>query len=248
MPPALDPALRQRVYPSRGVHGRIVEAVGQRILGGALAPGDLLPPESELAGQMGSSRTAVREAIKVLAAKGLITTRQKRGSEVRPTREWNLLDPDVLAWLAATGAGPELTAQMIELRRMVEPGAARLAALRHDEAALDEIDAALAGMRDAVPDPIAYYRADLAFHRGIFAATGNRFLDRLGALVGTVLETSFGLQRRSAVDYAGGLALHEVVRTKIAARDGEGAARAMEAVIEAARDELIAAGLLDRRA
>ena len=92
-----------RVYPTRGVHGRLVEQIGRRILGGELAPGAMLPREAELVQELGISRTAVREAIKVLAAKGLVESRQKLGMRVRPERAWNLLDPDVLAWQAASG-------------------------------------------------------------------------------------------------------------------------------------------------
>ena len=111
-----------RVYPTRGVHGRLVEQIGRRILGGELAPGAMLPREAELVQELGISRTAVREAIKVLAAKGLVESRQKLGMRVRPEQAWNLLDPDVLAWQAASGpvAGADLE-HLVELRRMIEP-------------------------------------------------------------------------------------------------------------------------------
>ena len=227
-----------RVYPTRGVHGRLVEQIGRRILGGELAPGAMLPREAELVQELGISRTAVREAIKVLAAKGLVESRQKLGMRVRPERAWNLLDPDVLAWQAASGPSPELTAHLVELRRMIEPAAARLAATRRSAEQLQALASALADMTAAVDDPLAYYRADLAFHRAVFAASGNPFVDRLGAIVSAVLEVSFRLQRRSLIPMAVGLAMHERVLAAVRARDADAAERAMDEIIEEARIEL----------
>ena len=227
-----------RAYPTRGVHGRVVEQIGRRILGGELAPGAALPREAELVKELGISRTAVREAIKVLAAKGLIETRQKLGMRIRPAAAWNLLDPDVLAWQAASGPSAELTGHLVELRRMVEPAAARMAATRRSAAQLGALEAALAGMQSAVDDPLAYYRADLAFHRAVFAASGNPFVDRLGAIVSAVLEVSFRLQRRSLIPVTLGLAMHERVLGAVSAGDAGAAERAMHEIIEEARVEL----------
>ncbi|MFO1066986.1 MAG: FCD domain-containing protein [Geminicoccaceae bacterium] len=227
-----------RVYAARGVHGRLVELFGRRILGEALPPGALLPREAELALQEGASRTAIREALKVLSAKGLVETRQKTGTRVRPRQFWNLLDPDVLAWQAAEGTSQALTAHLVELRRMIEPAAARLAAGRRSAAELAAIEAAARAMRASLGDPAAYYEADLAFHRAIFAACGNPLVDRLGAIVAAVLEVSFRLQQRSLLPFERGLALHERVLAAIAASDAAAADAAMLDIIEAARVEL----------
>src|SRR6266480_6010336 len=91
-------------YPDRSLHDRVVHAIGRKILGGELPPGALLPAEPEL----GASRTVLREAIKVLAAKGLVEARPKTGTRVRPRDAWNLLDPDVLAWQQGGGSSPSL--------------------------------------------------------------------------------------------------------------------------------------------
>jgi DNA-binding FadR family transcriptional regulator len=236
MLPAADSA--RRVYAAKGVHGRVMELLGQRIVGGALAPDTLLPREDELAHQLGTSRTAVREALKILAAKGLVESRQRRGTTVRPSRFWNLLDPDLLAWHAAGGASPALTTHLVDLRRMIEPPAVRLAASRHGEAELAALAAAAGEMRASLDDPDRYYRADLAFHRAIFAASGNPFVDRLGAIVTAVLEVSFGLQQRSLIPFAVGLPMHERVLDGVAARDADAAEQAMLDIIEEARIEL----------
>jgi GntR family galactonate operon transcriptional repressor len=227
-----------RVYAARGLHGRLVEMLGRRILGESLPPGASLPREAELAQQEGASRTAIREALKVLSAKGLVETRQKLGSRVRPRRHWNLLDPDVLAWQAAEGASPALTAHLVELRRLVEPATARLAAIRRSPDELAAIEATVAAMRASLGDTAAYYEADLAFHRAIFAASGNPLVDRLGAIVAAVLEVSFRLQQRSLIPFERGLVLHERVAEAIAAADPDGAEAAMLDIIEAARLEL----------
>src|SRR5206468_9070116 len=112
-------------YPEQSLHGRIVHAIGRRIVTGNLQPGELLPAEPEL----GASRTVVREAVKVLAAKGLVESRPKTRTRVRPRDAWNLLDPDVLAWQqdGADGEGTDsLLRKMTEVRRIIEPAAAEL--------------------------------------------------------------------------------------------------------------------------
>src|SRR5919108_94538 len=122
-----------RTYPRRGLHGAVVHEIGVRIVRGELEPGDTLP-ENGLADEPAVSRTVVREAIKVLAAKRLVESRPKTGTRVRPRRDWNLLDPDVLAWQVEAGADTDFLAQALEVRRMIEPAAARLAAERAIEA------------------------------------------------------------------------------------------------------------------
>jgi DNA-binding FadR family transcriptional regulator len=231
-----------RTYGARGVHGRVVEHIGNRIVRGELVEGEMLPKEAELMADLQTSRTTIREAIKVLAAKGLVETRQKRGTLVRPKSDWNLLDPDVLAWLVAGDPDPEITRLMIELRRLIEPGAARMAAARHDKAQLKALAAALDDMRTT--DVGCYYAADQAFHRALFAATGNPFIDRLGSIVDAVLAVSFGLQCRSLIPAEQGFALHARVYDRIAARDAAGAGQAMLGIIndsQAALDRSIEA-------
>src|SRR6185437_14415587 len=93
---SVSPDMRR--YRSDGVHGRLVHELGRRIVTGRLAPGEVLPTEAALVEELGSGRSAVREAVKVLTAKGLVRTRTKVGTVVQPEAAWNLLDPDVLAW------------------------------------------------------------------------------------------------------------------------------------------------------
>ena len=118
------------------MHGRIVRELGLRILSGDLAPGDRLPAESELIVKYEVSRPVLREAVRVLVAKGLVLSRQRAGAIVRPRNEWHLLDPDVLYWMIQTRPAPEFVQTLMGMRRVFEPGAAALAAHgRHRRAA-----------------------------------------------------------------------------------------------------------------
>src|SRR5579871_5277797 len=99
--PEAERAPSSRTFSRRSLHGQVAHDIGRRILGGLVKPGELLPSETELSQRLGVSRTALREAIKVLAGKGLIESRPKTGTRVRPRESWNFLDPDVLTWAFA---------------------------------------------------------------------------------------------------------------------------------------------------
>src|SRR5258707_6472034 len=145
-----EPAARG--YRLRGAHGRLVHAIGQKILSGQLRPGEPLPRESELIAQFQVSRTAIREATRVLAAKGLIESRQKAGTKVRPRTQWNLLDPDILAWQSTDGLTRQVVDDLVELRQVIEPTAARLAASRATPAEIADIATAYERMAEAAGD------------------------------------------------------------------------------------------------
>src|SRR6201991_4290867 len=135
---------RMQQYVARGVHGQTVEVLAQRILTGQLAEGatlDMIALQSEF----DVSLTVLREALRVLAAKGMVDARPKRGTFVRPRSDWSLLDGDVLRWQFARSPGPGLFDDLHELRSIVEPGAARLAARRATDEDLAALDDALDG-------------------------------------------------------------------------------------------------------
>lgn len=153
-----------QMYPRRGLHGEVVHRIGLQILRGELQPGDALPTEDELSGQLAISRTVLRESVKVLAAKGLVEARPKTGTRVRARSDWNLLDPDVLAWRFEASPDGAFFRNIVELRRIVEPEAARLAAERAADTEIAELEAAFREMEAAVDDPDAYLEPDLRFH------------------------------------------------------------------------------------
>ena len=175
-----------RQYVARGVHGQTVEVLAQRILDGRIAEGATLDLNA-LQAEFDVSLTVLREALRVLAAKGLVDARPKRGTFVRPREAWSLLDGDVLRWQFARSHRPGLFDDLHELRSIVEPGAASLAAARATEDDLAALDAALADMAAAGSDPAAAVEADLAFHRALLAATHNELIQRMEVLIETGL-------------------------------------------------------------
>jgi DNA-binding FadR family transcriptional regulator len=228
-------------YPGRGLHGSLVEALGRRVVHGWVAPGEPLPAEPLLAEEYDVSRTAVREALRVLAAKGLVEARPMRGTRVRPRREWRLLDPDLLRWSVDDGDPGELLRDLFDVRLMLEPEAARLAAERAAAEDREAVEAAYARLAASLDDPEAFVDADLAFHRAVIAATSNPLLGELAAAV----EAGLRLARRVQVRVAGDLRPlprdplpgHLAVVDGVVAGDGEAAAAAMRRVVlSAARD------------
>ncbi len=165
---------RSLTYPRRGLHGEVVHLIGLQIMSGELKPGDPLPPEDELTSNLAVSRTVLREAVRVLAAKGLVDARPKVGTRVRARADWNILDPDVLSWRAEASNDSRLYEETTEVRLAIEPLAARLAATRATEDETSGIAEAYAAMEDGVDDQVAYLAADLRFHDRILAASPQR--------------------------------------------------------------------------
>lgn len=225
-------------YPSSGLHGQVVYQIGRQIVSGQIAVGTDLPREVELCTAFGTSRQAIREAIKVLAAKGLIEPRRRRGTRIRPRENWNLLDPDVLMWHAPDGFSPAFLNDLLELRATVEPAAAELAARRCGVPHLAELGEAIEDMRRAGADPVAFYDADIRFHVGLLHASGNSLFANLATSVRAVLTASFGLQQRIGGPQANGHAIHAAVYEAIVAGDTARARAAMAFVIETAAIEL----------
>ncbi|RKN40399.1 FadR/GntR family transcriptional regulator [Streptomyces hoynatensis] len=229
-------------YSNRGVHGQVVHHLGERIVRGAYAEGDTLDVRA-LGRELDVSLTVLRESLKVLAGKGLIDARQKRGTFVRPRAAWNLLDPDVIRWRAEGGESEQLMRDLAEVRAIIEPAAAHRAALRRTESDLAALDAALAAMEEAGGDWAAAAEADAAFHRALLAATGNELLDRLELL----LEP--GLRERDRLVHSHPAAddpapSHRAVLDAVHAQDAPRAQAAMvELLAKAATDvDLLAPG------
>ncbi|MFC4585852.1 FadR/GntR family transcriptional regulator [Sphaerisporangium corydalis] len=223
------------VYPGRGVHGQVVEAIGRRIVTGQDAPGSTLDLDS-LEVTYDVSKTVVREALKVLAAKGLVDARPKRGTFVRPRSEWSLLDPDLLRWQFEDPMGSGMLDDLYEVRIIVEPAGARLAAGRRTEEDLARLTATLAEVtpRSGAKEIV---KADLAFHRQLLEASHNELLIRMEYII------EIGLRARDLLVHAEGhredfLPPHQAVLEAVRAADADGAERAMRALLEkAAKDE-----------
>jgi DNA-binding FadR family transcriptional regulator len=208
---------KARTYPRRGLHGEVVHQVGLGILRGELEPGDPLP-EDGLVAEPGVSRTVLREAIKVLAAKGLLESRPKTGTRVRPRSDWNLLDPDVLAWQLEAGPTREFLEDALELRRMIEPGAARLAAERATDGEIAALEDAFAAMSEA-RDLDDWLEPDVLFHSILVRAARNELLERLSPMVSAMLRTLFLVSSRPPRTFNRALPMHEAVIDAIRAHD-----------------------------
>ncbi|SOE13980.1 DNA-binding transcriptional regulator, FadR family [Streptomyces sp. 2323.1] len=209
-----------------GVHNVAVEALATRILKGTYGEGDslVLP---EVMAELEVSQTVLREAIKVLTIKGILGTETKRGTFVRPREDWNLLDADVLRWKLAAGVSSDFFADVLELRRSIEPAAAALAAERRTDDDLAALDAALSAMAASAGDPVMLVRADASFHTAMLVASNNRFYAQMHRVIVPVL-----VQRdREVLAAAGALApphaVHAAVVGAVRDRDIDGAYMAM---------------------
>ncbi|WP_433470280.1 FadR/GntR family transcriptional regulator [Saccharomonospora azurea] len=228
-------------YGGRGVHGQTVATLGMRIVSGEIAQGAVLDLGA-LGRELDVSMTVLRESLRVLAAKGLIEARQKRGTVVRERAHWNLIDTDVIRWRAHAGETARLLCDLGELRDMVEPAAAALAARRRDEADLAELDSALAAMADAVDGSAEMAAAaDLRWHRALLRATHNELVSALDSVVEPALSL------RDALVHEAGMTdpvpSHAAVVDAVRRREPGEAADAMRALLaEAAQDAEDVAG------
>jgi GntR family transcriptional regulator, galactonate operon transcriptional repressor len=229
---------RERTYPQRGLHGKVVHELGVRIVRGEFAPGDSLPNEPELGEELEVSRSVLREGMKVLAGKGLVRIRPKTGTQVRPREDWNLLDPDVLGWQFEAAPTPRGLRDLHELRAMVECDGARLAAERRDDADVAALREHLEEMTATVENAGEFVEADLRFHGAIFEASGNELLAHLNAMFAVAFRAVRRFHTRQPNRYVASLGLHEDVLDAIAARDGDAAEKAMRVLTEDARVDL----------
>ncbi|MBP8274953.1 MAG: FadR family transcriptional regulator [Acidobacteria bacterium] len=176
---------------STSLHRRIVHGLGRQILSGKLRPGQPLPIPAGLH----ASRTAIREAIKVLSAKGLVEARPKVGTRVRTREAWQLLDPDVIGWQQDGPMRADFLRNLTEVRAVLEPAAAEMAARHATDADIAVIDLAYRDMVTATSGArvnfTKFAAADCRFHAAIAAATGNELLQQVGQTIFTALSFSF---------------------------------------------------------
>lgn len=234
------PAPPRGAYAEGGkVHGAVVEAIGGMVMGRRFAPGEALPREDALALELGVSRTSVREAVKVLSAKGLVEARPRTGLRVRPRAEWNILDPAVLSWHADLAGDRPLMDDLIEARRVIEPPAAGFAARRASAADVARIEAAYLVMEASIPDDLARCcEADVAFHRAVVAASRNAVLIALSGAIETALRAVFRITNRLMDKQSAALAAHGEVLERIRLRDESAAVGAMHGLLDVAAKDL----------
>lgn len=221
----------------RGLHREVVDVLGQRIVRGDYTPGSALPNEADLGHNLDVSRTVVREAIKVLASKGLVDPRPRTGTHVLERVDWNLIDPDVLGWQMEMADDLGLFRDLSEVRSLVEPRAARLAASRRTEADATKLGELMDELTEAADDAERYIPIDLALHAAILHATHNELLAQMTGTIRFALTAS----RRVSVRVPGGpesaTQLHRDVIAAIQNSDPDTAERKMgDLVAGTARD------------
>jgi DNA-binding FadR family transcriptional regulator len=225
---------RQPRGTGRRLHGSIANKIGTAIVSGVYAPGHILSSEVDFSEALDVSRGAYREAIQVLAAKGLVESRPKAGTRILPRARWHLLDPDVLAWAFAGDPDTQFVRDLFELRAVVEPAAARFAAERRDRASLAAMKDALAGMRRHTLATDAGRAADRDFHDAVLRATGNDVLMGLSASIGAAVSWTTQYKQRARALPRNPIPDHVKVYDAIAAGDGEAASAAMRVLVELA--------------
>jgi DNA-binding FadR family transcriptional regulator len=223
------------------LHSQVVRELGQLIVSGKLAPGEGLPREEVLAEQMQVSRTALREAMKVLVAKGLIESRQRTGARVREAVHWNQLDADVLAWRCALMPTESFVEKLVEMREFIEPAAAAAAAIRRTPEQLAELRQAYDAM-SAATDLDDWAEADLAFHETLLRATNNELMASLFSVIETALGTFFLLSARNSANFKAALPHHEKVYEAVRRRQPEVARQAMWKMVAASRRNIAGRG------
>jgi GntR family galactonate operon transcriptional repressor len=177
----------------------VAGAIGRRIVSGHYRPGDTLPTEPRIQEEFGVSRTAVREAIRLLSAKGLTVSRPKIGTRIRPTADWNMLDPDVLRWQVDQKPSDEFIHALFEMREIIEPAAASRAAERASEDEVRALGLAMEGIQNEPRGSPAQIQADIDFHMLLLEASRNPMLRSLGAMIKSTLEITFTLGWRTVM-------------------------------------------------
>ncbi len=231
------PSKRKQARPLR-IHQTIARDIGIAIVAGAHAPGTGFGGEIEHSEALGVSRTAYREALRILVAKGLLESRPKAGTHVTPRSRWNLLDPEVLAWMFSGKPDRSFIDDLYELRGIVEPAAAGLAAQRRSKDQLAAMRKALGEMREYSLDAEPGLAADQRFHRLILEAAGNETLVTLAGSVAAAVQWSTRFKQRDGTLRRDAIPDHEAVFDAISGRQPKRARSAMAHLLELALKDM----------
>src|SRR6478735_737748 len=225
----------------RRLRGSIAHYLGTAIVSGRIKPGARLTGEVENAEALNVSRNAYREAVQVLTAKGLVASKTKDGTRVQPRSNWNLLDPMVLAWAFSGEPDVAFVRDLFELRAVVEPAIARLAAERRDKDDIRDMKKALADMRRHTLATETGRAADREFHETLLRAARNEVMMSLAASIGSAVNWTTVFKQRARALPRDPVPDHLRVFEAVVAGDGEMAARAMQTLIALAHEDTTAA-------
>lgn len=241
------PASIAGLMPVRGVLGEVVSGLGRRIVSGEWKSGEALPTESALMEQLGVGRSVVREAIRILNAKGLVRSRQMEGTTVLPRASWRLLDPDLIHWRMEAADRDVLLLDLLQVRLVLEPGVVWTATAFGTDAAKRRIHEAWAAWVAVLSEQSTpgvqrthFIEQDLEFHRALLAAVESELLEQLFSVIEAALSLMIDvqMQTRGSKDALVGMEdanrLHADVYNAFAANDADGAERAMRRLIQGA--------------
>jgi len=232
------------VRARRGLHGTVVDELGSQIVSGAIPEGTVLVPD-ELCERYGVSRTVVRETLRVLEAKGLLSARQNVGTRVHGSSDWDVLDHDVILWRIRSSDYAAVTRELLEMRSAVEPHAAGLAARRADETGVRELREAYVAMVEAAGrgDVGAWTSADIVFHSALLRASGNPMIAQLSKTVAAALEARSGEVAVEGIS-PHAVDMHGALVDAVSSGDAVAAQMRMEELLGEAGDQM--ATLMDR--
>lgn len=222
----------------KNLYSQIATILAQQILSGQLQPGDQLAGTDEICEQYNISRTVVREAVKLLTAKGLIDSRPRVGMIVRPRSDWSLLDPDVINWRVKTGFDFNFFTDLIGMRRVVEPGAAELAASLATDEEIAKIQAAFDGLESNIKNTESFVQADVRFHSSIIRASHNELVQQLSMTVEVAI---LAITKCTAIvpgSREEAMPVHKAVVDAITARDPRAANETMRVLLEGTQETI----------
>jgi len=227
------------------IRRRVMEILATKIVSGVYAPGEKLPIEADLIEELQVSRTALREAMRTLAAKGMIVSRKKAGTVVRAMPEWNLLDADVLNWIGNIDLGEDYLREICEARLVFEPKAARLAASRASPEEVEHIVLAFDAMTEAADSNVSgWVEADVAFHKAILRAANNIVLTQLSSVLSAALRSALRSSAMARPDFGTALRSHGAVLDAIRNREPDRAEATMLSLLATAVQNLSITDLL----
>lgn len=223
---------RPRVMPD------VIRVLATEILSRRYPVGTTLPRETDLGEEFGVSRTVIREALKVLAAKGLVVSRPRVGTIVCDEENWNILDPQVMAWHGPDYFNPRLFDAILEMRRTIEPRVTALAAKRATLQEIADLDVAWRGMAAAGPDVDRFAACDSTFHQIIYAASHNPIFRQIGGLIDTALKLTLEATAHSAEQRDEAVKEHFAVVEALRLRDETAALHAANSILDLAERDL----------
>ncbi|MBN9233966.1 MULTISPECIES: FadR/GntR family transcriptional regulator [Phyllobacteriaceae] len=218
------------------------QAIASDIFSGRYQPGTFLPTENDLGAEHGVSRTVIREALKVLAAKGLVLSRPRVGTIVCDEDNWNIIDSQVLAWHAPHALDDKLFDAILETRRAIEPLVAELAATRATLREIADLETAWEGMANAGEDIVKFSRSDITFHQTLYRASHNPIFRQIGGMIDTALKFSLEATAVISLDRrAEAVKAHQEVVEALRLRNGDAARKAANHILDLAARDLVSA-------